>query len=82
MPFTAEQLESFHRFAQVRLQAVPAESIEELVDLWRLEHPDAEEQADTHHAIRQGLSDVAAGRYRSVDVIMQEIRSKYGLPVQ
>lgn len=57
MPFTAEQLENFHHFAQVRLQAVPAESLEELVDLWRLEHPDAEEQADTHHAIRQGLAD-------------------------
>lgn len=59
MPFTSEQLENFHHFAQVRLQAVPAESHEELVDLWRLEHPDAEEQAARHHAIRQGLTDAA-----------------------
>jgi predicted transcriptional regulator len=82
MPFTSDQLDDFHHFAQVRLRTEPAESLEELVDLWRLEHPTGEEQADTHEAIRQGLADIEAGRYRPVEVVMQEIRSKYGLPSQ
>ena len=60
MSFTSDQLEDFHQFAQVRLQTEPAESLEELVDLWRLDHPSDEEQADAHAAIRQGLADIEA----------------------
>lgn len=82
MSFTSEQLESFHHFAQVRLQTEPAESLEELVDLWRLEHPSDEEQVEVHEAIRQGLADIEAGRYRPADVVMAELRTKYNLPAQ
>ena len=82
MPFTSDQLENFHQFAQVRLRTEPAESLEELVDLWRIEHPSDDEQADTHEAIRQGLADIEAGHYRPVEVVMQEIRSKHGLQSQ
>jgi hypothetical protein len=66
----------------VRLQDTAAESIEELVDLWRLEHPTPEEQAEVHEAIRQGLADIEAGCYRPVDVVMAELRAKYNLPAQ
>lgn len=82
MSFTFDELENFHQFAQVHLQSEPAESLEELVDLWRLEHPTAEEQAEVHEAIHQGLEDLRAGRFRPADVVMQEIRAKYDLPTQ
>jgi predicted transcriptional regulator len=53
-----------------------------VVDLWRLEHPAAEEQAEVHDAIRQGLADIEAGRYRPVVVVMEELRAKYDLPAK
>lgn len=80
MPFTSDQLENFHHFAQVRLQTAPAESLEELVDLWRLEHPMSEEQAEVHAAIREGLEDLKAGRYRPAADISRDMRRKYNLP--
>jgi predicted transcriptional regulator len=82
MSFTSDELERFHHFAQMHLQSELAESLEELVDLWRLEHPAAEEQAEVHDAIRQGLADIEAGRYRPVVVVMEELRAKYDLPAK
>ena len=43
-------------------------------DLWRLEHPTPAEQAEVHEAIRQGLADIEAGRYRPADEVMIEHR--------
>jgi predicted transcriptional regulator len=82
MSSISDEFASFTQFANVRLQSEPVESLEELVDLWRLEHPTAEEQADVQDAIRQGLADIEAGRYRPVDVVMEELRVKYNLPAQ
>jgi hypothetical protein len=80
MSVSFEQLDAFQRFAQEKVHAGEADSLEELFDLWRLEHPTSEEQADVHNAIRQGLADIEAGHYRPADVVMDELRSKYGLP--
>jgi predicted transcriptional regulator len=80
MPVSLDQLDDFHRFAQQRVQAEGAESLEELCDLWRIEHPSTEEQAEIHEAIRQGLADIAAGRHRPVREVMEELRAKHGLP--
>ena len=83
MSVSSDELENFHQFAQVRLQSAPAESLEELVDMWRLEHPTPDEQAEIHEAIQQGLADIAAGRYRPADVVMAELRAKYDIgPIQ
>ncbi len=76
MSVTSDELENFHHFAQVRLQTAPVESLEELVDIWRLEHPSADERAEIHDAIRQGLADIQAGRGRPADEVMIDLRHK------
>ena len=78
MSVTLSELESFHHFAAEKLQSGGAESMEELFDLWLVEHPSAEEEADVHAAIREGLEDLKAGRYRPADEVMDELRAKYG----
>jgi hypothetical protein len=76
-----DDLAAFQQFAHQKVDAGEAESPEEeLFDLWRLEHPTADEQAEIHAAIRQGLADIEAGRYRPADEVMQELRAKYNLP--
>jgi hypothetical protein len=80
MSVSLDQLDDFHRFAQQKVEAGGAESLEELCDLWRIEHPSSEEQAEIHEAIRQGLADIEAGRYRPARDVMEELRTKYGLP--
>jgi predicted transcriptional regulator len=82
MLVTQQDLDSFHRFAQEKLQNGGAESIEELFDLWRIERPSAEEQAEIHAVIRQGLADIKAGRGRPADEVMSELRRKYNLPAE
>jgi hypothetical protein len=82
MSVTLDQLEAFHRFAQQKLQNGGAVSIEELFDLWRIEHPTPEEQEEIHAAIRQGLSDIRAGRGRPAKEVMDELRRKYNLPAE
>jgi hypothetical protein len=75
-----DDLAAFQQFAHQKVDAGEAESLEELFDLWRLEHPTADEQAEVRESIRQGLADIEAGRYRPADEVMQEFRAKYNLP--
>jgi hypothetical protein len=79
MSTTLDELAAFQQFAVQKVDSGEAESLEELFDLWRLEHPTAEEQAEIHEAIRQGLADIEAGRYRPAEEVMGELRAKYGL---
>jgi hypothetical protein len=80
MQVTQQDLDSFHRFAQQKIQNGGAESIEELFDLWRIAHPSPEEQDEIHATIRQGLADIKAGRGRPADEVMSELRRKFNLP--
>jgi hypothetical protein len=80
MSGTLNDLAAFQNFAHQKVDAGEAESLDELFDLWRLEHPAAEEQTEVHEAIRQGIADIEAGRYRPVDEVMRELRGKYGVP--
>jgi hypothetical protein len=80
MSSTLDDLAAFQQFAHQKVDSGEAESLEELFDLWRLEHPTPEEQAEIHEAIRQGLADIEAGRYRPAEEVMAELRAKYGLP--
>jgi len=82
MSVTSGQLEAFHRFAQQKLQNGGAESIEELFDLWRIEQPSPEEQAEIHAVIRQGLADIEAGRGRPAEDVMRDVQLKYKLPAE
>lgn len=80
MPVSLDQLDDFHRFAQQKLQSGGAESLEELCDLWRIEHPSDEESVEIHEAITRGLADIEAGRYRPAKQVMTDLRAKHGLP--
>jgi len=81
MPTSQEQLDSFHRFALDKLQNGRAEmSLLELVQLWRLENPTADERAEAIAAIKQGQADIEAGNYRPVEEFMDEMREKHGIP--
>jgi hypothetical protein len=82
MSATFDQLAAFQQFAVQKVDAGEAESLEELFDLWRLEHPTPEEQADIHAAIRQGLADIKAGRGRPAEDVMAELAKKHNLPAE
>jgi predicted transcriptional regulator len=56
--------------------------MDELFDLWRIEHPSPEEQAEVDEAIREGLADLAAGRYRPASEVMTELCAKHGISRQ
>ena len=79
MTVTCEELDRFHLFATQKLRNGGAESIEELVDLWRIEHPAPEEAAEIDAIIHQGIADMKAGRGRPAEVVMAELRRKYNL---
>jgi predicted transcriptional regulator len=79
MSIVHDELAGFQRFAEERLRSGEAQSLDELFDLWRLEHPTPDEQDDVHAAIREGLEDLKAGRYRPADEVTAELRAKYGV---
>jgi len=82
MSIVEDELAEFHRFAEEKLRAGDAASLDELFDLWRIEHPAPDEAADVDAAIREGLADLEAGRYRPADEVTAELRAKYGIPRQ
>jgi hypothetical protein len=80
MSKTLSELETFYQFAKAKLSNDGADSLEELLDLWRIEHPTPEEVADIQQAIREGIADLKAGRYRPAEDVVRDIRRKYNLP--
>jgi hypothetical protein len=76
MSISLEQLESFHRFAQQKLQTGEAESIAELARQWEI----VREREEVNEAIREGLEDLKAGRYRPAADVSRDMRRKYNLP--
>jgi len=78
---TKDELIDFHRFALGKLASGDRElSWAELVGLWRLENPTPADQAEIRDAIREGLEDIAAGRYLPADQAMTELRAKHRIP--
>ncbi len=75
MSTTLEQLDEFHRFARERLsQGEPELSIEDCLRLWRARV----EYEETVAAVRQGVEDFEAGRFRSLEEADAEIRKRLG----
>ncbi|HEY4232172.1 MAG TPA: hypothetical protein VGM76_01985 [Lacipirellulaceae bacterium] len=44
------------------------------------DRPSPQEQVDIDEAIRVGLADLAAGRYRPAEKVSRDMRRKYNLP--
>jgi predicted transcriptional regulator len=78
MSIVHDEYAGFQQFAEAKLRSENIESLDELFDLWRIEHPTSDEQADVHQSIQEGLADLRAGRFRSADEVNAELRAKYG----
>lgn len=61
MSVTSDDLNSFHRFAVTTIASRGAESLQELVDLWELEHPAPQLLAENVAAIRAAIRDMENG---------------------
>jgi len=82
MSLTYSDIDSFNLFARSKIDAHAAESMSELFELFLLEHPSPECQAEIHDAIIQGLVDIEAGKGRPADEAMADLRRKHGLAAQ
>jgi predicted transcriptional regulator len=77
MTVTQQDLDGFYSFATRRLQSAGKDlSFDELVVEWE----PLRDRDDVNAAIRDGLADVEAGRYRSADEVAEELRKKHSLP--
>ncbi|HUG94102.1 MAG TPA: hypothetical protein VML55_24945 [Planctomycetaceae bacterium] len=76
MTVTREQLDNFHEFAARQLDNGGSElSLEQLLDLWRIENPAPDERSENVAAIRQAVDDMDAGDVgEPADVVIQEVR--------
>ena len=77
MSTALQELNSFHEFALDSLRSRNEYiSLENLLETWRAQ----KERDEVNAAIRQGLADVEAGRYRPAAEVMEDFRKKHGLP--
>ena len=80
MTITQDQLDSFHEFASEKLgDGGSALTWPELFDLWRIENPTADQQAEIYAALDESLEDIQAGRTQPVAEAMDELRAKHNL---
>jgi hypothetical protein len=61
MSITSDDLNAFHRFAQARLTTDGAESLQELVELWEVDHPAPALHAQNIAAVRAAIRDMEQG---------------------
>ena len=81
MSITQDQLDNFHQFATEKLGNGGADlSWPELFDLWRIENPTADQQAEIYAALDESLNDIRNGRHRPADKVVAELRIKHNLP--
>ena len=77
MSTALQELNNFHQFAldslRIRDEYV---SLENLLEIWRAQ----KEREEVNAAIREGLADIEAGRYRPAAEVMEEFRKKHGIP--
>lgn len=76
MPVTHEQLEDFHRFAQMKLGNGGASSLADLAAEWQV----LRERAEVNEALREAADDLKAGRYRSAADVSRDAARKLNSP--
>ena len=80
MTITQDHLDSFHVFASQKLNNGHSElTWPELFDMWRIENPNADQQAEIYAALDESLADIEAGRTQPVAEAMDELRAKHNL---
>lgn len=72
-------LDSFYEFAKARLASGSVDlSVSQLVDLWQIDNPTPQEEAENIAAIQAALDDMAAGdRGRPVAEVIAELRREF-----
>lgn len=81
MPTTAQELESFSRFAKKRLSgADTGPSLDQLFDLWRIENPSDTDYTENVAAVAGAIKDFRNGdRGRPAGELSRELRVELGI---
>jgi hypothetical protein len=74
--------QAFHQFLGAQLQLGGGEkSPEELLALWRAEHPTPEELRESVTAVQEAIADMESGDAgRPAREVIEDLRKKYNLP--
>lgn len=79
----ANDLRAFRQYIDKQLtNGGPEPTLDEILINWEAENQTDEEREDTLRAIREGLSDVDAGRTTSFEEFDSEFRTKHVLPAR
>jgi len=77
MAITKDDLAAFHQFAESALASRGAESLQELVEIWELEHPTPELHAQNVAAVQAALRDMENGDTgRPAERVLEELRTE------
>lgn len=76
MAITRTELDVFQQFAEAKLAQGGADSMEQLFDLWLLEHPSTNQATEDLESIERGIADADAGRVKPSSQAFADIRSK------
>lgn len=77
MAITKDDLAAFHHFAESTLASRGVESLQELVDIWEVEHPTPELHAQNVAAVQAAIRDMENGDTgRPVERVVEELRSE------
>jgi hypothetical protein len=77
MAITRDDLNAFHRFAAARVTTSGTESLQELLTLWEIEHPEASTHAQNVAAVQAAIRDMQNGdRGRPAVENLEELRAE------
>ncbi len=79
---TQDELSSFHDFLSQRLTSGAAQlSPEEVLDLWRAEHPAADDYSNHVAALKEALADMEAGDHGlPLEQFDRKFRQRHSIP--
>ncbi len=79
---TQDELSNFHAFLSRKLASGATQlSPEEALDLWRVEHPDADDYSGNVAALREALADMEAGdQGLPLDQFDRKFRQRHSIP--
>jgi hypothetical protein len=77
-----DDLAAFQQFALQKVNAGEADTLEELFDLWLIEHPTPFEQPSVHEALREAIEDLKAGRHRPAEEVSRDMERKFNFRSQ
>jgi hypothetical protein len=79
---TQDELSNFHEFLSQKLRCSPARlSPEEVLDLWRAEHPAVDDYPNDVAALKEALADMEAGDHGTpLEHFDRKFRQRHSIP--